>query len=113
MDYRQQRYGRYNNRRSMGSYQNVSNVSNVSSGCGELESKLQEEVKHEYCDEDFADKCLDKLPLAMAYVPFQKWRKVYDAPTGLAHGTIFEELVLPFCGYKNNTCGCGMRGDRS
>lgn len=110
MDYRQQRYGRYNNRRTMGSYQNASNGS---CGCGELESELHEEVKHEYCNEDYADKCLDKLPLAMAYVPFQKWRKVYDAPTGLVHGTIFEELVLPFCAYKNNTCGCGMRGDRS
>lgn len=109
MDYRQQRYGRYN-RRSMGSYQDTSNVS---SGRGELESELREEVKSESCNEDFADKCLEKLPLAMAYVPFQKWRKVFDAPTGLAHGTIFEELVLPFCAYKNNTCGNGMRGDRS
>ena len=104
MDYRQQRYGRYNNRRTMGSYQNASNNS-----CGELGSELLD--NHNHCDDDYADKCIDKLPLAMAYVPFQKFRKVYDAATGLEHGTIFEELVLPFCCYKGNTCG--MRGDRS
>ncbi|WP_313134740.1 spore coat associated protein CotJA [Anaerocolumna sp.] len=107
MDYRQQRYGRYNNRRNMGSYRNASDDS---CGCGELGSELREEVKKDVCNEDLADKCLDRMPLAMAYVPFQKWRKVFDAPTGLAHGTIFEELVLPFYGYKD---GCGMRGDRS
>ncbi len=105
MDYRQQRYGR-SNRRMMEPYRNYDD----SCGC---ESELREEVKREICNEDLANTCLDRMPIAMAYVPFQKWRKVFDAPTGLAHGTIFEELVLPFCGYKNNTCGCGMRGDRS
>lgn len=41
---------------------------------------------------------LGKLPLAMAYVPFQRWRGTYEACVGLERGTIFPELDLPFCG---------------
>ena len=66
--------------------------------------------KSEYCDNEYNGMKLDDLPLAMAYVPFQKWRKVSDGACGLAVGTIFQELVLPFYGSKNN---CGCRGDRS
>ena len=42
--------------------------------------------------------CLDELPLAIAYVPWQKWQKIYDAEKGLYRGTIFQELDLPFLG---------------
>lgn len=42
--------------------------------------------------------CLDDLPLAMSYVPMQKWRKVYEPDVALSRGTIFEELDLPFKG---------------
>ncbi len=63
--------------------------------------------KQDYCDKR-EEKCIDKLPLAMAYVPFQKWKNVYDASAGLQAGTIFQDLELPFYGYKM----CGMRGDR-
>lgn len=38
------------------------------------------------------------LPLAMAYVPPQKWTIVYDNEEGLAAGTIFPALDLPFKG---------------
>lgn len=63
--------------------------------------------KHVYCD-IHEDSCIEKLPLAMAYVPFQKWKNVYDASAGLQAGTIFQDLNLPFYGYKM----CGKRGDR-
>ncbi|WP_069997647.1 spore coat associated protein CotJA [Cellulosilyticum sp. I15G10I2] len=43
---------------------------------------------------------LDKMPLAMAYVPWQKWRNVYDLNMALEVGTIFPELNLPFCGRR-------------
>lgn len=43
---------------------------------------------------------LEGMPLAMAYVPWQQWQKVFDAHKGFECGTIFEELVLPFCGVK-------------
>lgn len=38
--------------------------------------------------------------LAMAKVPWQKWRAVMDGGCALQKGTIFEELVLPFHGTK-------------
>ncbi len=36
------------------------------------------------------------LPLAMAYVPPQKWTIVYENEEGLKAGTIFPALDLPF-----------------
>lgn len=35
---------------------------------------------------------------AMAYVPFQSWRRVYDPTVALERGTIFPELDKPFIG---------------
>lgn len=45
---------------------------------------------------------VDHLPIAMAYVPWQEWRKRYGEEQGFQRGTIFEELDKPFCG----TGGC-------
>lgn len=36
------------------------------------------------------------MPLAMAYIPWQKWQDIYDAEKALQRGTIFEELDMPF-----------------
>ena len=48
------------------------------------------------------DKCctsgLDDLPLAMAYVPFQRWGKTYPLDKALERGTLFPDLDLPFKG---------------
>lgn len=44
-----------------------------------------------------------KMPLAMAYVPFQQWGEVYDDSEALDRGTLFPELDLPF------EKGAGMR----
>ena len=41
---------------------------------------------------------LQGMPLAMAYVPWQKWRSIYDVSKGFHRGTIFEELDKPFLG---------------
>lgn len=38
------------------------------------------------------------MPLAMAYVPWQNWREIYDLCEGFQTGTIFEELDKPFLG---------------
>ncbi|MBR5782912.1 MAG: spore coat associated protein CotJA [Clostridia bacterium] len=38
------------------------------------------------------------LPLAMAYVPPQKWTIVYDPDDALQAGTLFPALHLPFEG---------------
>jgi len=38
------------------------------------------------------------LPLAMAYIPPQKWTIVYDNDEALRAGTLFPALHLPFEG---------------
>lgn len=39
---------------------------------------------------------LSGLPLAMAYVPLQEWRNLYDLESGFNEGTLFKELDFPF-----------------
>lgn len=41
---------------------------------------------------------LDGMPIAMAYVPWQAWRNLYEVEKGFSRGTIFEELDKPFRG---------------
>ncbi|XCP84191.1 spore coat associated protein CotJA [Roseburia hominis] len=41
---------------------------------------------------------LSQMPLAMAYVPWQNWKRIYDKEQAFCRGTIFEELDKPFCG---------------
>lgn len=40
---------------------------------------------------------------AMAYVPWQQWREIYEPCMGFAHGTIFRELDKPFL-WKGGRC---------
>ena len=47
---------------------------------------------------DMMCSCLNDLPLAMAYVPMQKWDSVYEMGDGFYAGTIFPALNLPFTG---------------
>ncbi|MBR3894277.1 MAG: spore coat associated protein CotJA [Clostridia bacterium] len=47
------------------------------------------------------DRCPTEIPapaLAMVYAPRQCWRGLFDPQTGLAHGSLFAELILPFEG---------------
>lgn len=41
---------------------------------------------------------LDQMPVTMAYVPWTKWRNIYEAEKGLRRGTIFQDLDKPFRG---------------
>lgn len=41
---------------------------------------------------------VEGLPLAMAYVPWQRWGSLYSPEKGFAQGTIFKELDYPFYG---------------
>ena len=41
---------------------------------------------------------LDSMPLAMTYVPWQKWQNIYKPENALYAGTIFQDLDLPFTG---------------
>lgn len=40
----------------------------------------------------------DDVPLAMAYVPLQRWRMLYEGDVALTRGTLFHELDKPFIG---------------
>ena len=46
----------------------------------------------------FDNMYLGDLPLAMCYVPMQRWNTTYSLEKGLERGTIFPELDLPFLG---------------
>lgn len=47
--------------------------------------------------------CPEEFPVAMAYVPWQRWNTVYDLERALSTGTIFPELDKPFYGVRG---GC-------
>ncbi len=42
----------------------------------------------------------NNFALAMAYVPMQHFKNVYEPDTALQNGTIFPELNKPFMGWK-------------
>ena len=43
------------------------------------------------------------MPIAMAYVPKQKYGELFDLTKAMQIGTIFPELCKPFCG-KGGGC---------
>ena len=51
-----------------------------------------------------SNECLEKLPLAMCYVPMQKWGTVYDPDVALERGTLFPDLDFPFLGKEGLPC---------
>ena len=64
-------------------------------GCG-VESMYREMKKNEVCGcNDMPGKAL-----AMAYVPWQSWKNLYEICEGFSKGTIFKELDLDFYGRR-------------
>ena len=54
------------------------------------------------CPETANDE-VGNMPIAMAYVPWQQWGDVFTGECGLAHGTVFPELIKPWwicCGQR-------------
>lgn len=45
---------------------------------------------------------LERMPIAMAYVPWQRFERTYDLNQALQVGTIFPELNKPFTGKGGN-----------
>lgn len=43
-----------------------------------------------------ATDCLANMPIAMAYVPWQQFRNLYNQKDAFAQGTMFKELDLDF-----------------
>ena len=46
------------------------------------------------------EKCINSLPLTMAFVAMQEWDELYSADKGLENGTIFPTLDKPFLGRR-------------
>ena len=67
----------------------------------------EQKSKNYWCDECVGDysktDVLQEFPVAMAYVPWQQWRKLHDLGYGFQCGTIFQELEKPFRG-KGGCC---------
>lgn len=97
MDNRQQMYGRSNRgyRQQQQRQQRCGRNAPPSyedSSCGPSKDEGLDK-----CVDKTIAKCVNDLPLAMAYVPMQRWENVCDASSGLAQGTIFKDLVKPYC----------------
>lgn len=60
------------------------------------ECKMQPASGREYCERD----PLRHLPLAIAYVPWQRWNQICPLEKALQIGTIFPELDQPFLGKR-------------
>ncbi len=70
-------------------------------------ARERDEYEGHECESCANDDRMSGFPIAMAYVPHQEWRSVYEAEEALRHGTLFNELNLPFnhsaC---DKDCGC-------
>ncbi len=49
-----------------------------------------------------ADLFPQQVSLAMMYVPYQRWEKLYSEEEALERGTLFRALDLPFLGGRNS-----------
>lgn len=76
------------------SYQN-----SCSTPCQDSCKTSRREVSDRECCTGIA---LDCMPVAMAYVPWTRWKNIYEAEKGFRRGTIFQDLDKPFHG----TGGC-------
>ena len=66
------------------------------------DSRLRTKQNSVVIDNSNSQSCIDNMPLAMAYVPMQRFRALYEPEAGLERGTIFAELDMPFVGCKKN-----------
>jgi hypothetical protein len=57
-----------------------------------------------YCEPDSVCDSVNTCPLAMAYVPMQRWCQTYAPQEGFHRGTIFPELDLSFYGDRGGAC---------
>lgn len=69
--------------------------------CGASESR-KPDCNVPKCEASEHCKCrydvLEDLPIAMAYVPWQRWQNVCEPCKAIKMGTIFEDLCKPFLG---------------
>ncbi len=55
--------------------------------------------KDTHCHHQMNDK-MEGFPLAMGYVPWQRWQSIYEPEKAMERYTIFKELDKPFMGCR-------------
>ncbi|MCD8012691.1 MAG: spore coat associated protein CotJA [Lachnospiraceae bacterium] len=73
----------------------MSDIKHQGCGCQDGRNIRVDSVYHHLTEAD--------APLAMSYVPYQRWETPYDPCTALKVGTVFQSLCKPFCG-KGGKC---------
>lgn len=68
--------------------------------CHEQERMMCHEHEKTHCHTRQENDALKHRPIAMAYVPWQRWKEyeIYEIEKGFQRGTIFENLDKPFRG---------------
>lgn len=77
--------------------------------CNGLEGRAEEGAGGSFNNETDQVMCKGMPSLAMVYSPVQAFHKILTPANGLAHGSIFEELILPFEGDRHEN-GCKTGG---
>lgn len=77
--------------------QNHSNGCHVGGSNRTMPSSVSPSTPSRPCCNIYDHDKLSGLSIAMAYVPWQEWRSLYEVEKGFRCGTIFAELNLPFC----------------
>ena len=62
-----------------------------------LQNEPKQHMEHMHSN-DINNDCIDRMPLAMAYVPMQTFDQTYETMCALQNGTLFPELNKPFSG---------------
>lgn len=92
-------YGRNNScgmmQNQRGNNMNSHMYQNNNSGCS-----CSSSPKKDNCDCSDNNPHMKHMPVAMAYVPMQKWADLNDPETALCQGTAFPDLNLIFCGSR-------------
>lgn len=79
-----------------GSMRNNSSYKPCEPVCGDIAGGYGPE---DMCGRDDFDNNMERFPIGMCYVPWQKFRNLYENEfIAMAHGTIFKELDLDFYG---------------
>lgn len=87
----------------MPNYRTNPNFSRNTSYSNTMESPYSRSMHHPTVMPELqASENLADLPLAMAYVPMQKWKSTYEISEALSKGTIFPDLYKPFLGGNCN-----------
>lgn len=103
MDKFRQQNCRYQNTLNRGCYQQNMNYGmnyRVNNSCNtDCNQYMCDNMSKEDCSSLGKDE-ISGMPLAMAYVPWQRFCNLYEECEAIYHGTIFHDLDLDFCGMR-------------